>query len=119
MNFWVLPALLGLAACGSSSPDLRWIGPLTATANPALCPPTKGVVLLREGRVTFTPDQGTWVLTGIANPDGTMQADRDRLTSSRRNGVYETHLDAKWTEAQVNGTYTTPRCTYTVALTRQ
>ena len=110
-----------LTACAPrETPDLRWVGPVTPVANAATCPPSRGVLLLRNGAVTFTPNEGTWVLTGQATPDGNMQADRTRSSGSGQNAkTFETRLDAKWSESEVNGTYTTPRCSYRVALQRK
>ncbi len=109
--------LLGLAASACTprvSPDLRWIGKLTPKDNPTACPPTTAVIILHDGHVTFTPDEGTWVLTGTATAAGAMEATRSRQTSGAK--LYETSLEARWTESKVTGTYTTPRCTYAVAL---
>lgn len=108
--------LLAVAACSvHNRPQFRWIGQLTPTANAARCPETRGVLLLREGKVNFAPDEGTWVLDGTAGPD-TMQATRSRLTPDHK--TYETKLDAHWTESAVQGTYTTPLCSYRVELSR-
>ncbi|GAC1346185.1 MAG: hypothetical protein NVSMB18_27710 [Acetobacteraceae bacterium] len=110
------PALLALAGCANSGPAQRWIGDLTAP-NPANCPPTRGVLLLRAGQATFAPTEGTWVLLGFVDDDGTIEADRSRRVSNT--ATYETKLTARRTDAAVTGTYTTPRCTYRVDLTRQ
>ena len=96
--------------------ELRWVGQLTPLANAAECPASRGVLLLREGQVTFAPDEGTWVLTGAAKP-GTLEASEARLTPDHKN--YETKLEARWSETEVSGTYRTPRCSYKVSLTRQ
>ncbi len=73
---------------------------------------------MREGAVTFAPDEGTWLLTGTSTPDGHLQAEHSRRTSEAKR-LYETKLEARWTEDAVNGTYTTPRCSYQVALQRK
>jgi len=70
---------------------------------------------MRANQVTFAPDEGTWLLTGTATP-GTLKATHSRPGADKK--PYETTLDARWTEAEINGTYTTPRCTYKVTLTR-
>ena len=112
--------MLAVAACSErQTPDRRWIGTLTAKSNPAACPTSRGVALLADGHVIFTPDEGTWILTGTATGDGRMQAARSRPGGGSGAKGYETHLDAAWTDAAVTGTYTTPRCGYAVALTRQ
>ena len=111
---------LALGACAApSTPHGRWIGAVTPAAPSALCKPSRGVALLRDGEVTFTPDEGTWILLGTATKDGAIEASRDQPGSGRNRQPWATSLDARWTEAAVTGTYTTPRCTYSVALTRQ
>lgn len=112
-------ALLALSACASSSPTPagRYLGAVTP-ANPGpLCTPSKAVAQIRDGIVIFAPDEGTWILEGVANADGTLTADHARQTPSRQ--LYATTLEARWTTDEVSGTYKTPRCTYTVTLTRQ
>ena len=106
--------LLALAGCSQTTPDYRWIGALTSST-PTTCPPTRGVALLRNGAVTFAPDEGTWVLTGTATPDGKLEADRDRESAKTS---FDTHLEGSWSPAQLIGTYTTPKCRYAVALKR-
>ena len=109
-----------LAACATpSTPQGRWIGTVTPAAPSALCQPSRGVAMLRDGQVTFTPDEGTWVLDGTATKDGAMQATRDREGAGSSRQTWSTRLQARWTTAAVTGTYTTPRCAYNVALTRQ
>lgn len=110
-----LAPLLLLIGCGiTSRTEYRWIGPLTAS-NPAQCPPTKGVLTMREGGVTFTPDEGTWVLSGTAGPD-TLSASHSNPAPDHK--LYKTELKAHWTRQSVRGTYTTPFCTYRVELAR-
>src|SRR3954452_8549633 len=83
-----LLVLLAASACGvHNRPQLRWIGQLTPTADAAHCPSSRGVLLLREGKVSFAPDEGTWVLEGTAGPD-TLQATRTRFTPDHK--TYET-----------------------------
>jgi len=94
---------------------MRFIGDLTPTANATDCPTTRGVLVMRKGTVTFAPDEGTWVLDGVAGPE-TLSASRSRVTSDHK--TYKTDLQARWSESAVQGTYTTPRCTYRVALAR-
>ena len=111
--------LLPMAACGTASPTPtgRYIGPVTPTTTSEFCQPSKGVLQIRAQIVIFTPDEGTWILDGIANPDGTLTADHSRVTPSKQ--IYDTTLEARWTPQTITGTYKTPRCTYTVTLTRQ
>lgn len=109
-----LLAVLALADCDvRNRSEHRWIGPLTASKPSPQCPSTKGVLTLRDGVVTFAPDEGTWVLTGTAGTK-TLTATRSRPTSDHK--LYKTDLQADWTEATIKGTYTTPDCTYRVDL---
>ena len=101
-----------LAAC-SFRADHRWAGALLPTQAAPQCRPTKAVLLIRDGNVTFTPDEGTWVLNGVAGPK-TLAATRSRPTADHK--VYKTDLQAEWSSAAVQGTYTTPECTYRVDL---
>lgn len=108
--------LLALAACTPpQTPPGRFLGQLTPTRPGPFCAPSRGSLLLRDGQVTFTPDEGVWVLSGTALSNGTLEADRETVGKQ----AYATHLEARWTELEVTGTYTTPRCTYAVALQRR
>lgn len=111
-----LSVLLLLAACGSSvgGASGRWIGLLTAAPPNPDCPATTGVAQIKDGHLVFTPDEGTWVLTGIATQDGTVAAERVRPGANKQ--PYVTSLSGTWTPTTLTGTYTTPRCTFTVQL---
>jgi hypothetical protein len=71
---------------------------------------------MRENKVTFAPTEGVWILEGTAKGD-TLEAFAGRVGPDRKD--YDTLLQARWTETEVNGTYTTPTCTYKLTLTRQ
>ena len=85
-----------LASCGidiRNRPRQQWVGPLTSAANPAECPPTRGVLIIGGGEGSFPPAHATWVLTGKIGPDtppGTATATRTRTTGDRR--TYSTDL---------------------------
>lgn len=112
----LLAPLLLLTACHvRDRTERRWIGPLTASQPTSQCPTTKGVLILREGIVTFAPDEGTWVLTGTGGSN-TLTATRSRPIADHK--IYRTDLQADWTEEAVRGTYKTPECTYRVDLRR-
>ncbi len=114
-----IAALLTLSACASSppTPTGRYLGVVTPTNPGPICTPSKAVAQIRDGIVIFAPDEGTWILDGVANADGTLTADHARQAPSHQ--LYATTLEARWTTETVSGTYKTPRCTYTVALNRQ
>ena len=108
-----LAPLLLLAACAApATPTLRYTGTLTPKAPSALCRPSRAVLLLQDGAVQFTPDEGTWRLEGHTGPNNTLTADRDAIGADKK--PYATHLAATWTPEHLAGTYTTPRCTYTL-----
>ena len=111
-----LPLLL-LCSCGEGTlVNRRWIGPVTPTTPGKTCTPSTGVAQVTDGKVTFAPDQGTWVLLGTLSADGTILAEHTRPGADKQ--PYSTTLDAKWTPGLITGTYTTPRCTFTVSLRR-
>lgn len=112
--------MLLLAACGldvHSRTRLRFAGNVTPTSTQPNCIKAEGTLLLLDGDVEFAPDNGTWVLTGTATPDGALQAEKTREGSG--SSAYETLLIARWNEQAVTGTYTTPRCSFRVALQRR
>jgi len=114
----ILAATLAVAACGIPSRRAdRWTGPLTPTTPGPNCTPTRGMLQVTNGAVLFAPDEGTWLLNGTATPDGRIHADRSQPGTNAQ--AYETYLDGKWSADAVTGTYTTPRCTYTVQLSRR
>ena len=66
----LLALILALPACDlgfHSRAQLRWIGQVTPTTTGPTCAASTGVLLLRENQVIFTPDEGTWVLSGTAH----------------------------------------------------
>lgn len=99
-----LPLLLLVAAC--ARPDQRYAGPLTPDIPSAQCRPGTATLALRDGTAVFTPDEGTWSLTGPAASQ-TLRADRNAPR-----GDYKTRVEARWDGAQATGTYTTSRCTF-------
>ena len=118
-----LPLLMLLAACssGATGPSGRWIGSLAPATPAPECPPVRGVAQAKDGHLLFAPNEGTWVLDGTAAPDGTVTAEHTRPAVGRQSGnrqPYVTRLTGTWTPTTLDGTYTTPSCTYAVRLTR-
>lgn len=108
-------AALALAGCSiRHRPQIRYVGPLVSPTDPTNCPPLRGVLTLRENKVSFTPDESTWVLEGDATPT-TLTATKSRPGADHK--PYQTTFKATWTETKVQGTFTTPRCTYNADLT--
>lgn len=110
--------LAPLAACSSltPAPTLRYAGPVTPTTQGRTCVETRGVAIIRADHVLFAPDNGTWTLDGATNPDGTLTA--EHASPGLQHQPYETRLEATLTPTTLTGTYTTPRCTYKVQLTK-
>ena len=107
---------LTLTACAPGSDNGTWTGDVTpTTANPA-CEKTRGIAQVNGDTVTFSPNQGTWRLLGNATADGQLTA--ERITTGANKQPFETRLEARRTPTTITGTYTTPRCTYRVTLTR-
>jgi hypothetical protein len=113
----VLASVLALSACASSTgPSGRWIGQVIPKIAGPVCVQTRGVLQIRDNLVSFEPNEGTWTLQGEAKPDGTLYADKSQIGTDKK--PYETTLEARWTPTTVTGTYTTPRCTFAVNLSR-
>jgi hypothetical protein len=109
-------ATLATACVGPpTGPAPRYIGTATPTTPGPLCPASTASAQVREGQIVFAPDEGTWLLDGLVNKDGTTTADKTRPGVNKQ--PWETTFIGKWTPFAMNGTYKTPRCTYTVALT--
>jgi len=107
--------LLPLAHCAAGLPA-RFTGPLTPRAG--VCDAAgRAVLTLHDDFVAFAPQEGTLILSGKLQADGTISAHW-----SPANGP--AHAAMGWTltarvspPSTINGTYVTPRCTYTVYLT--
>ena len=110
-------ALLALSSCAPSHVAGRWIGPVTPAKPSETCKPTRGMAQIERDQVIFAPDEGTWILHGTVDAGGDITA--ERLTTGANRQPYETRLVAKRTPDLVTGTYTTPRCTFSVSLNRR
>ena len=104
----LLLVLLLLAGC--ARPGQRYAGPLTPEAPSAQCRPSTATLALRDDDAVFTPDEGTWSLTGPTTGQ-TLKANRDGPR-----GDYRTRVEASWDGAQATGTYLTSRCTFRFTL---
>lgn len=113
-----LPVLLLLAACAApATPDGRYAGAATPAAPSDLCKPGHASLRLHDGQALFVPDETTWSLPGVAKPDGSVEAERTGSGADKK--PWPTRFAGAWTLGTVTGTYTTPRCTFTVQLARQ
>lgn len=112
-----LVLLLAAAACAApTTPNARYIGAATPATPSDLCKPSHASIRLHDGQALFVPDETTWTLTGTADPNGAVQAERDGRGANKQ--PYPTRFAGTWTTHAVTGTYTTPRCTYAVQLAR-
>ena len=114
-----IPALLAaLASCTAPAPnaDSRWYGTLTPMPAKPGCTASRASLVLRRAVVFFNPDESTWTLEGKAAPDGFLSAERNGMGANKQS--FATTFSGHATPAEVTGTYTTPRCTFAVALQR-
>lgn len=105
-----IPLLLLLSAC--ALPGQRYVGTLTPEVPSPACRPSRASLVLRGGAAVFTPDEGTWTLTG---PTTGNSLTAERATRGADRTPYATRVQAQWDGANATGTYTTPRCTFRLA----
>jgi len=121
--FLIGTALAVLAGCSHrptllSTYDHRWVGTVIAQDGSLCGPPTRGVMTLRDSDrlIFFLPNDGALVLRGSLAADGTIQAVRDAPGVDHK--PFTMLLIAQLTRNGVIGTYTTPRCRWSVSLHR-
>ncbi len=113
MRVMVLYLAACTAACSATSTlTRRYTGQLTPTTPSSLCRPSRAVLTIQDSAVLFTPDEGTWRLTGTTGPGNALTADHTVQGADKK--PYATRLDATWTPERVQGTYNTPRCAFTL-----
>lgn len=105
---------IGLAACAPRQETRSWRGPVTPTDPGPLCKESRGLLQVTGDALMFLPDEGTWLLSGKLSPDG--HIDITRTASGADKKPYVTQLTAILAGNEVTGTYTTPRCRFTVRL---
>ena len=114
----VVALLTCLAACTTQTgPGGRFTGTVTPANAGPLCPSSHAYLQIHDGHVIFAPDEGTWVLEGSAGPAGDVTADKSRV--AQNNQIYDTTFTGRLSMDSITGTYTTPRCSFTVTLTRR
>ena len=112
-----LVPLILLTACGASvASDGRWLGTMTPDPAAPGCEPGRASLVATRGAVLFTPNEGTLTLQGAAAPDGPVTAIRTTTGADKK--PYVLRLAARLDGDRIAGTYTTPRCSYTVTLRR-
>ena len=99
-----------LTACSQTTPNLRYTGTLTPAKPSPSCQPSRATLTLRDGQVVFTPNEGIWILTGTAQPGGTLTAQHAAIGADKK--PFSTTLTATWSPTTAEGTYLTPRCTF-------
>jgi hypothetical protein len=114
-------ALALLAGCSQrptllSTYDHRWVGTVIAQDGSLCGAPTRGVMTLRDSDrlIFFLPNDGALVLRGSLAADGTIQAVRDAPGADHK--PFTMLMIGQITRNGVIGTYTTPRCRWTVSL---
>jgi len=106
-----LPPVLLLSAC--TNPETLFSGPTKPIAG-TCDPPTTSVLTLRHRAVAFAPNTGALVLRGMEDPSGHLTASLTLRGADHK--PYALILDADRHDAVIEGTYTTPRCRYLIAL---
>ena len=105
-------ALIAVAACSVQTRSKQQFAGKLHAPN---CPETDAALVIQDGTVLFTPDNGTWILSGRA-ANGQIQAAASRPGVDHH--LYVTELKGTMTDTTIQGSYTTPSCNYTVDLTR-
>ena len=103
-----------LGGCGiHHRPKTQFSGPLTSTDS--ACPASNGTLIIQNDEIVFSPADATWILRGKA-VNGKIDATRERPSFDHK--LYKTTVALELSEDRATGTYTTPTCTYAVALNR-
>jgi hypothetical protein len=105
-----------IAACAApgAGPAHRYIGTTNPSTPGPLCPASKAEAQIRDGQIILAPDEGTWVLDGLVSSDGTVSADKTIQGTNKQ--AWITAFQGHWTPTSITGTYTTPRCTFSIFL---
>lgn len=117
MRILLLLLLLPAACATPTTPNGRYVGTATPAFASDACRASHASLRLHDGQALFVPDETTWTLSGTAQPGGAVQAERTGNGADKK--PYATRFAGTWTLGAVTGTYTTPRCAYTVELSRQ
>jgi hypothetical protein len=103
---------VGIIGCAANRPG-RFSGVLQPAAG--TCDPAGSAFLtLDDTRIHFTPREGVITLDGTLVADGTIHA--DAISNGMDHAPYHQSFIGRLVGDQINGTYTTPRCNYTVTL---
>ncbi len=103
-----------IGACDMLARETRYTGSVTPTG--ACGEASRGTLTAQGKSFAFTPSDGVILMRGDIAPDGTAQA---RLTTTGADKKpFVMTLSAKISGDQIDGSYVTPRCVFTVSLTR-
>lgn len=107
-----------LAACAGGAAEGRWVGQVRPEAGSLAAPgchgESRGTLTVRGDKALFTPDDGTAVLTGTADPDGRVRASFSRLGADRK--PYVLRFEGSTANGELTGTYAAPGCRAAVTL---
>ena len=110
-----MTAVLALAACGAKlTAETRYVGDVTPQG--ACGDKSHGTLTTQGGKFAFTPNDGVLLLRGGVAADGTAVGELATQGADRK--AFVMALNAKVSDEHVDGTYITPRCTFTVTLQR-
>jgi hypothetical protein len=113
-----LAVLLGGCAAPLTA-ETRYAGAVTPSGGICLTDanrPPHGTLTVKGEHVAFAPDDGTLVIPGRIEADGGIFAQRD--TPGANHKPFVMRLQARRQGDSITGTFTTPRCTSNVSLTR-
>ena len=100
------------AGCASGRPD-HFAGPLQPQAG-TCDPPARAELTLKGSHVLFSPREGILSLDGGLAADGTISA--TATTNGMNHTPYRQTFIGSLSGDHVTGTFTTPRCHYSVSL---
>jgi hypothetical protein len=106
--------VLTIAACGISAPELRYIGSVTPTGPCGEA--SRGTLTAKGKSFAFTPSDGVILMRGDIAADGTAHAQLTTQGADKK--PFMTTLSARISGDQIDGSYVTPRCAFTISLTR-
>jgi hypothetical protein len=112
-NFCPLALPLLLVSCGFT--PTSFAGPLQPQQG--ICePPSRAALQIHDSFVQFTPNEGTLILTGRQAANGTITASWVPPSTQAHTGTFTLIAHPRAGGDALDGTYTTPRCTYTLHL---
>ena len=105
-------ALLLLVAC--SPKQARYTGTLTPDTSCGAA--GHATLTVMNGRADFSPNDGAQLIPGEVSADGTLSGRLDRTGAD--NKPFPLPIEGKVTDEVATGSYATPRCRFSLLLTR-